>query len=399
MNIQRTTRPDFTFIERAAGAVGQTIQNLPGAMRADEYARQLKVSIQDAKNDYRSLVKQATEKYMKEIGENDPVKATSFVVKYFQPLTGAENQDPSKAYGRWQTAENLFNDALQKEKVRKYQLRYSGAGNIPREETTPQGLQGQRTTQVTPQPAPQFKEDVSQGIMEEVTAPYKGPVAAEKPATTPALAGQKTALQGKSSQEMQDEAERMGIAEQPDVKAMISRRKNLEFGQQPPTGPRYGAMAKTLGEYGGWTPEMEKTLMQTTTEYQEMTNKRLTDAQAQNARLKGMANKIKGRKVAADERLKIIAEKDKNDKNRASIQAQMNAISARLATAQKDVLGQVDVNAINRARRELENLQGLLYIMDDNSSVLDDLLEEKGGVPEAPQRKPAGRKPLTSFER
>jgi hypothetical protein len=157
-------------------------------------------------------------------------------------------------------------------------------------------------------------------------------------------------------------------------------------------------MAGTLGEQGGWTPEMEKALMQTSTDYQLMTNKRLTDAQAQNARLRAMANRLKGAKMASDERLKIQSEKDKNDRNRASIQTQVAAINSRIAIANKDPFGQTNTDELKRASEELDNLQGVLSIMDDNSSVLDDLLEEKGGIKVNPNKKPIGkRKPLADF--
>jgi hypothetical protein len=378
-------------------------------MKADQIARDLKIDVPKAQEDYKKLIQQAAKRYMEETGINDEMRATIFAAKYFQPLVGTERQDPAKAYGRWLTAETAFNAALTQEKAKvalRPQTTPPTINQAPQQTLAgrPSNVnQVNQPTVVQPTVSPatttafsgqienpktsQFTTDTARSIMGKMapdtailnknqinlaarTAPNL-PLKEEAPIVIPeektaTLAGQR-AEEGESAGEFEQRmVQKFPEGIPASVQAEVNRRKNVKFGKNPPTGTRYQAMAGTLGEQGGWTPEMEKALMQTSTDYQLMTNKRLTDAQAQNARLRAMANRLKGAKMASDERLKIQSEKDKNDRNRASIQTQVAAINSRIAIANKDPFGQTNTDELKRASEELDNLQGVLSIMDDN---------------------------------
>ena len=408
MNFIQTPATDYSFVGRAGQQLGNMVEAIPGAIRADKIASQLKYDVSQAKDDYQKLIDQAKNLYKQETGETDEVKATAFVVKYFQPMIGSEYQDPVKAVTRWEAADPAFKAAIKQEKVKAFsQKSASVAQPAPTvQPTQPTTLAGQQA-QPAPQQKPMFQNELMQKTFDEATRPkpdtgftpqYSGnttpppaPVVAPAPVTK---------LAGQTADEMQAEAESKSIADDPNIQRQINTQRNREWGKKPPTGNRAQAMEGTLAGQGGWTPEQKTAMEARPTELQYMTNARLAKAQEENARIKGIANRLKGKKLASDERLDIMKEKDKNDKNRASVQTQIAAISARANLANKDFMGQIDPTALKKIDDDLQDLQGSLAVLDNNSELLDGLLAEKGDIEYRPLPKgnKSGKKPLTAFE-
>jgi hypothetical protein len=122
--------PDLSFVGQAGAIIGNTIQQLPATIEAENkrallktQLEQLKLDVPKAEEVRRQRIAEAVKEYQTELGLSDDQMTdrikTGIEARYYSPIMGDEQTDPGKAILRWSDADTKFQANL---KVQKEQL-------------------------------------------------------------------------------------------------------------------------------------------------------------------------------------------------------------------------------------------------------------------------------------
>lgn len=374
--------PDFSFIERAGNIAGQAIKDYSAA-------KKIEIDNKDKQKAYQAVYKASVDRYMKETGEADPVKAGAFVAKFYLPPSREESGTQMST--RLLTVETMFEKALNDRKAQLYTERVKQGESKPIERQEPQGqvsagepgMQGRQQSTVEagrvqqPGQRPQYYttgglERSQDSTMQEPPAPG-------------------TRTPGMTASERYGIAQDLGVTEAPGVKTDLQRSEDIETGQRFAPGQtraQYlaGSAAEGMDVSRGAAKAVGESLP---TEKDIMTNDRLLSAQKAknvfqdaNLKLRNRLANIKARQVTGDERLDIMKAKADNMTKLKRMEIQIKGIEAGLAKANKGMaFERIDQDLLQKNLDELQELNESLLVGWENDKLYDNLLKEKGGIP------------------
>lgn len=406
--------PNYGYVALAGQQIGQGLQQLPGAMKADASAKQLKLDINSAEKIRQDRIVEAAGEYLEATGKSGADaerEAYAAAARRYTPVVGAEREKPEVALSRWDKADNEWYKSLLPDLKKKRYFQETGSTRTSvkydRPEGTVQAGEPVVPEQPTIPPIPTTPEQVTENraadtrrlsAMPSTISEMQGGALAE-----PRVVTDVTIPPDMTPEERYQRAQELGVYTAPEVQADIGYASQAALaGQEVPQGAVRSDVARTAMEQPAYTGAMKDYVGSYPTEKDIMTDERLkasaaqrADYQRQRLKIDGLKAALQSRKLTQDERRDILNDKAKNDVAKLRLETQIQALKAGVTKANKDVMGRLDQSGLESTYQELEDLQSQLYIIQDNSKDFDDLLSEKGGInpPLSPQGEPKPQGP------